>query len=272
MGELRDITKGDFQFEIAGGGAASSDEPEPEKGKGKRGGKTPRGGGGRGARGGRGRKWWADVVTNDSRLPPLSSLAAFCSFSSLFLLYLRGWRRTEGCKWGDYPSRLPSTLSSSLFLVLPKWEGGERLVNSLFKKPIQKHTLPIPSGSWLWRTVPSGLAKLTCSRNQFGGSRCLRFSCCFSCLAFTARWSTAARGGFRRLVWYQPLCAWSCRSNLSITWVSHCARWTSPNTIYASLDDWLLIHQLEISRKVSGFPHMIAITKEERDKRENRFS
>jgi len=60
MDELRDVTKGDYQFEIAGGAAASTDEPEPEKGKGKRGGKGGRGGGGRGggkgARGGRGRK------------------------------------------------------------------------------------------------------------------------------------------------------------------------------------------------------------------------
>jgi len=60
MSELRDITKGDFQFDIAGGAAASTDEePTPEKGKGKRGGKrgggaAPRGRGGKA--GGRGRK------------------------------------------------------------------------------------------------------------------------------------------------------------------------------------------------------------------------
>jgi len=50
FGELRDLTKGEYTFDVAGGAAASSDTEPEKKGKG-------RGRGGRGGGRGRGKKW-----------------------------------------------------------------------------------------------------------------------------------------------------------------------------------------------------------------------
>jgi len=48
MGELRDVTKGEFVFNAAGGSAASSEDDTVGEKKGKRGGGAGRGGRGRG--------------------------------------------------------------------------------------------------------------------------------------------------------------------------------------------------------------------------------
>jgi len=106
------------------------------------------------------------------------------------------WEGGEGLRVvneGITLHRLLSTLSSSLFLVLPKWEGGERLVYSLFKKSIQKHTLLTIPASKCSLCLPE--AKLTCSRNQFGGSRWPSFFLFHFLLA--SRWSNAAGDVFR---------------------------------------------------------------------------